>query len=200
MELDDLKESWKKAGRTENLRDGGIIELIQNKSVGPLADLRKSFRKQIFLVVFLVTIIIINLGRKHQIFNDVIFWCYIGCCIGLCVFFYVNYRLVSKMACMDCVIRSNLEKQVETLEKRLKWKLVAVRIALVFFIVLFEVLPYFAHEPMLDKWHKVPLLIRLLAYAAFLTLQYFLSRSFSRRRYGSHLSHLKQLLDEMKAV
>lgn len=150
------------------------------------------------LIPLLVAFIVNSFSNKPQIFTDVMFWSYITFCIGLCLFFYFNYRLVSKMECMDCMIKSDLERQVETLEKRLRWRLMGIRIVLVFFIVLSEILPYFDHEPMLEKWHFVPLTIRLLVYAALLAFQYFATPVISKRKYGQHLSYLKQLLNEMQ--
>lgn len=197
MELDDLKQTWQQTEKTPKSENNDIIELIKHKSNGPVAALKKRFKKQMILILLLVAFIINSFSHK-QIFTDVMFWSYITFCIALCLFFYFNYRLVSKMECMDCMIKSNLEQQVNILEKRLKWQKVGKQTALVFFIVLSETLTYFANEPMLEKWHSVPLFIRLLVYASLFTIQYFISPLISKRKYGRHLSYLKQLLNEMQ--
>lgn len=199
MELDDLKQTWKQADKKQKIPSGDITELIQNKSFGPFAALKKRFRKQIVLVIFTAALLINNLSRNHQIFTDVLFWSYIAFCIALCLFFYLNYRLVSKMLCMDGMIKFNLERQVAILEKRLKMQLVGIRIIAVLFIVLSEVLPYLDNEPMLEKWHSLPPLLRLLVYVTLLVSQYFISKAVSQRRYGQHLSYIKNLLNEMQS-
>ena len=99
---------------------------------------------------------------------------------------------------MDGMVKANLEQQIATLQSRLKWKITGVRIALLYFILLAEVMPYFQHYSMLDKWHSLSLAVRLAAYVGFLLLQYFISTVVSHRKYGKHLLYLKQLANEMQ--
>jgi hypothetical protein len=67
-----------------------------------------------------------------------------------------------------------------------------------FLCVLLEVVPFFQHCLMLDKWHSLPPLVRFGAYAAFLVLQYFLSRMVSERKFGAQVNCLKSLIKEME--
>jgi len=114
------------------------------------------------------------------------------------VFASMNYRIVEKMGTMDGMVKHNLEQQVDLLETRLKWKLIVLRIVLVFFVILLEVIPYFQHYRMLDKWHSLSPLVRFASYAGFFILQYFLSRVVSERKFGSHIKYLKDLMNEMQ--
>ncbi|MEO8174373.1 MAG: hypothetical protein ABI581_14865 [Sediminibacterium sp.] len=50
---------------------------------------------------------------------------------------------------------------------------------------LIEIVPYFQHYRMLDKWHSVPLVIRLLAYATLVVMQYTVSKSLQKEGLGS---------------
>lgn len=197
MELDNLKQTWKESEKLQKPANQNILELIQHKSNGPVAALKKGFRRQMILIPVVVAIIINNF-RYHQIWNDVVFWCYLVFCTALCLFFYFNYRIAGKMESKDGVIKANLEQQVAILQKRMKWHPVGVRIVLLFFIILIEVITRFANEPMIEKWHTVPLVIRLLVYAALFIFQYYGSRFKSQRKYGRHLSYLKELLQEMQ--
>jgi hypothetical protein len=45
MELDDLKHQWKQADKTQKPINQNIMELIQHRSRGPVAALKRSFRK-----------------------------------------------------------------------------------------------------------------------------------------------------------
>ena len=98
---------------------------------------------------------------------------------------------------MDGLLKENLEQQITLLQTRMKWTIIGLRLALLFFIVLAEVLPYFQHFRMLDKWHSLPIYMRFGLYAALLILQYFISPLVLQRKFGRHLSSLKQLAKEL---
>jgi len=195
MELDDLKETWKKTNLKKTNTD--IMEIIQHKSYGPVSALKREFIKQIRLMIILpIVLILTNLQNVDAVLTSIMFWSYVAICIGVILFSYFNYRTVSKMS-MDGMVRSNLEQQIGLVEKRLKWKQNGLRIALVYLILLAEVIPYFQHYRMLDKWHSLAPLIRFGTYAGFLVLQYFVSRAVCQMRFGSHLAYLKNLVKEM---
>lgn len=198
MELDELKQTWKQVEATMKPANVNIIELMQNKSYGPVAELKRRFRKQLIIIPFLVAIVINNLSRNHNIFIDPIFWCYIAFCTFVCLSFYFNYKLLGKMQCMDCMIKSNLEAQVKTLETRLQWYVKGVRIMLVFMIVLLEVLMFLNLEPSFHKWQSQAIVIRLGSYLALVVLQYFVSKLLFKRKYGNHLEYVKKLVAELQ--
>jgi len=198
MELDDLKQAWNQKQSTKPLNTD-IMELIQHKSYGPLAALKKAFRKQIVLMAIIPAyFIIFNVDDVHALLNNVILWSYIAFCLGVIIFSYYNYRIVNKMEGMDYMVKMNLEQQVDLLERRMKWKKTALIFALIFFILLIEIVPYFQHYRMLDKWHSLPVAIRYLAYAGLFVLQYFANTWVNERRYGRHLKYLKELAKEMQ--
>jgi hypothetical protein len=198
MELDDLKDSWKQTN-IKKITNTNIMELIQHKSYGPVSALKRAFAKQIKVMIIIPLILLLtNLDDVGKVLTSVMFWSYVIFCIVIIVFSYYNYRLVEKMEDMVGLVKSRLEQQIHILETRLKGNIVAVRIGLLFFIFLTEVLPYFQHYRMLDKWHSLNPIIRYSVYALFLILQYFLSKSISQKKYGKHLSYLKELVEEMQ--
>ena len=143
MELDDLKQTWQQ-NQSPKISNTNIMELIQHKSYGPVAALKKAFRKQIALMAIIpVFFFISNVDNLSHAVSSVMLWCYIAFCIGVIVFSYHNYRIVSKMEGMDNLVKSNLEQQVTILESRMKWKKTGLMVALVFFILLTEIVPYF---------------------------------------------------------
>src|SRR4051812_27652546 len=199
MELDDLKDAWKLAEKNHTLTNNNIMELIRHKSYGPIAALKTRFRKQMILMPLIMLVLFMNGIIGHlEILTNVMFWCYTVFCLSLSVYFYLNYRLVKKMECMDGMIKSNIEQQIEILEKRLVWHIIGVRVALIFFIALAELLIYVQPGSMLLKWHQVAPGVRILSYGALLVLQYFLSRALSQHKYGQHLAYLKELVKEMQ--
>ena len=198
MELDDLKQTWKETTIKKN-KNTDIMDLMKHKSYGPIAALKREFRKQIVVMALLpLFLLITTIDDITKIYTNVLFWSYVAFCLGMIMFASMNYRIVEKMGMMDAKVISNLEQQIDLLETRLKWKLIGLRIILLFFIVLVEVVPYFQHYRMLDKWHSLSPLIRFGTYAAFLILQYFLSKLVSERKFGGHINYLKSLMKEMK--
>ena len=73
-----------------------------------------------------------------------------------------------------------------------------MRVVLLFFIVLVEVVPYLQHYRMLDKWHSLPAAVRIGAYALLLLLQYFINKKVKQHKVGRHLDYLKELLTQMQ--
>lgn len=199
MELDDLKETWKQSTKNQKPKNTDIMELIQHKSYGPVSQLKKAFLKQIRLMIIIpLFIFFTNLNDVQHVLTSVMFWSYITLCAGLVVYSWRNYLLVRKMEIMDNMVKPNLEQQVSVLETRLRWQINGVRLALIFFIILTEVLPYFQHYRMLDKWHSLSPWIRFSVYAAFLLLQYFTARAVLQRKFGQHIDYLKGLVREME--
>src|SRR5437868_3525546 len=136
MELDDLKLSWKETEIKKNINTD-IMKLIQHKSYGPVAALKREFRKQIIVMTILpIMLICTSADDITKPLTSVLFWAYVTFCIGVIVFAYFNYRIADKMSNMDGMVKSNLEQQVNTLETRLKWKIIGLRIALLFFVIL----------------------------------------------------------------
>lgn len=198
MELDDLKQSWKQAEENIKPLNTNIMELIQNKSYGPIATLKSRFRKPLILLPVITAIVLINLSKHHDLLSDVLFWFYITICLVMCSYFFFSYRLVNKMQCMDCRVKANLEQQVTTLEKAFTWRLIAIRIIFILFIVLLEVLLYFHQEPSLAKWYTQPLPLRLVTYAGSIALFFLVTRLILNRKYGKHIHYLKALVQQMQ--
>jgi cyanate permease len=198
MELDDLKQSWKQGDKTPS-NTPNIMELIHQKSKGPIASLKTAFRKQMGAITAIMASIIITQARNiDNASSNVLFWTYIGFCLAMIAAFYFNYRLTQKMESMDEQVKNNLEQHVALLEQRLKWQVIGTRLVGLLFVLLLEVLPLYQHGRMLDKWHALPAAIRFACYAAFFVLQYFLGRAIKQRKFGKHLDHLKSLLQELR--
>ena len=198
MELDDLKQTWKETNVTNN-KNTDIMDLMKHKSYGPIAALKREFRKQIVFMALLPLILLLTtVDDISQIFTNVLFWTYVAFCVGMVVFGLTSYRLVENMGRMDGMVRPTLEQQIDLLERRLEGKIIALRVTLLVFIVLVEVLPFFQHYRMLDKWHSLSPFIRFGSYAGLLILQYFVSRMANERKFGGHIKYLKALLSEMQ--
>lgn len=198
MELDDLKNTWKQEEQKQT-KTPDIMELIHQKSRGPLASLKHAFRRQmIAIAVLMMAISVSNAGNIETIPGYVLYFTYIVFCLSIILVFYFHYRQTSKMERMDKAVKTNLEEYVVQLEQRLNWQYTGSRLVVLLFIVLVEVLPLFYHARMLDKWHSVPPFIRFSSYAVYFLIVYIVSRRVKQRKFGRHLDRLKELLTTMK--
>ena len=171
--------------------------MIQHKSYGPVAALKRGYRKQMVVMAIMPFVLLLtNAADISKPLTSVLYWTYVVFAIGVIWFAYYNYRIADRMQDMNGMVKSNLEQQVLLLQTRLRWKIIGLRIALLFFIVLIEVLPYFQHYRMLDKWHSLPILTRYAVYVGFFLFQYFLSPVVLQRKFGRHLNYLQGLLKE----
>ena len=199
MELDDLKKHWQKTANLDNSNNQNIIAMIYQKSHGPVASLKRSYKKQMVAMTLApVFIIATNLQHIDKTLTSALFWFYILFCIGVIAFAKKSYAIVKKMEGMDGMVKSNLELQLMLLEKRQKQNINGIRIGLLFFIVLTEMLPYFQDFRMLNTWNSLSPFIRFGAYAILLLFQYAVSRSISYRKFGQHIDYLKNLVQQMQ--
>ncbi|TDH26982.1 hypothetical protein EXU57_09260 [Segetibacter sp. 3557_3] len=199
MDLDALKQQWQQADTTKQPSNRNIMEIIQHQSTGPIAKLKRSFRKQMIAMIAVpIGILATNIHHIDKTLTSALFWFYILFCIGVIFFAKMNYNLVKKMEVMDGRVKTNLEQQIFLLETRLKQNLIGIRVALLLFIVLTEILPYFQHFRMLNTWHALPAYTRFGAYAALLLFQYLVSRAVSHRKFGKHIAYLKELVSQMQ--
>jgi len=197
MELDELKHLWQETDQ-QKTSNKAIMEMIQNKSYGPVAALKKEFRKQIIVMAILpVFMLLTNVDDISKPLTSVLFWAYVMFCASVVVFAYRNYRIAEQMSSMDGMVKTTLEQHVSLLQQRIQTLFIGLRVALISLIILTEIVPYIQHYRMLDKWHSLSPFIRFGSYIALLSIQYFLSKKMLYRKFGSHLSYLKKVLQEM---
>ncbi len=175
------------------------MQMIQHKSHGPVAALKQSLRRQmIAMTIVPIAIIATNMQHLDKTLTSALFWFYILFCFCVIAFARMNYKVVQQMEKLDGNVKQTLQEHLSLLEKRLQQNLVGIRIALLFFVILTEVLPYFQNFRMLNTWHSLSPWIRFSAYAGLLLFQYFISRVVSQRKFGQHVERLKRMVQEME--
>lgn len=194
MELDDLKESWKKDNEKSNL-NLNIMELIQRKSGGPIAVLKKIFKKK-FLVLTMVTC---TLAMQNITLwnNDLMMWLFIGFCGLIDGYYYTRYNLLDDMQVLDMAVSNNIQKQVAILEKGFVFHLAILQVMPVIFAIVLEILMYHHQEPFFADWYGQPVYLRVACYTGlvgvfFIVKQYTIDRNFSR-----HIKYLKELSTQL---
>jgi hypothetical protein len=125
---------------------------------------------------------------------------------GFIAYYWRKRKLLLEMECLSCEVRSNLERQVRSLEKYIRFYLVAgtalVPISLLFFGWLFHVKAWFPDTDSLffpsattTVWTAA---LAWFALTAILTTGlYFLNKWYVRTLYGKHVEKLRKVLDDM---
>jgi hypothetical protein len=143
-------------------------------------------------------LLLTNLDNAYGVLRSVMFWSYTAFCVAVIIVAAMNYRIAARMEGLDQMVKPSLELHIQLLQRRLDQLIIGLRIALIYFIVLTEVLPYFQHYRMLAYWHSLSPFLRFGAYAAILAAQYFIGRKQLHYKFGRHLAHLKSLVGEMQ--
>jgi hypothetical protein len=205
MELDNLKTIWKE----QELLPGDdqehaemLAQLIRERSHGPIARMRRNLRFEglLMLVTYIPTVMMYLFMFQGRLSGIGLMMTLI--LIFFLVYFYQKNRLLKKMQCVTCEVRSNLAQQVRVLGKYIRfylWSGMVVKMAA--FVIAYWVLEYSemqAHKLQSPHWFKPVYLLVLLV--PFAVGSYFLDRAYIHKLYGRHVKKLKELLREMDEV
>lgn len=206
MELDNLKTVWREqkipAGDDEQ-HAGMLASLLRERSCGPIERMRRNTRREslLLLVTYIPTIVIYLTMFQGKLWG-------ISVIMGVILVFYwvyysLKFRLLRKMQCVACEVRSNLARQVAVLGKYVRfyhWSSTLVLFtALVGAYWILEYSYGAVHPRQIPPWWFQPgfLLAMLIPFGVG---AWFFNRSYVNKLYGRHIKKLKQLLTEMDEV
>jgi len=202
MELDNLKDLWRDLGQTEvhHNSDEQIILMLQKRSKSPIAKMKRNLRWELIAVVILYSLPIWHFFTVHQAryWELALFLLVIG--IFFIFYYYHKNKLLGEMQCVTCEVRSNLEKQLITLEKYVRFYFISGTILtpVAFFVAAFIV------------WFKSPVTgvsksLNSIQYTYIIglgiivtILSYLLNKWYVNKLYGQHIKKLKNLLHQME--
>jgi hypothetical protein len=210
MELDTLKTIWREQQIPATADTGPVRlqELLRKKARGPIARIRRNLRIEgILILVTYIPCILIYLvmfdGKLYPL--SIVFFLIL---FIYSVYFYAKGRLLWKMQCITCEVRSNLAMQVRTLGKYIRfylWSgtlLIPVVFIIVYVIIRREPPPlhlkslYPLQRPGLSPWWTEPVSLVVLA-IPFTAALYFVNKWYINKMYGRHIEKIKAMLREM---
>ena len=199
MELENLKKSWQQSG--ENIRppQKNISELIKRGSEQPLERLRRRFRKGMLLMPAVASIVIIQFGRKKDFASEFLVWYLLAFSAIMLVYFYINYRLVTRMQLNEGDVHSNLLRQTKLLTRLLTLRLLLMRGAMILFCMLSEALIYFRHGKGFESWQAHSLAYRVAIYSVIFVFFFFFTRIAINHRYRKNIERLQSLIKQSEA-
>lgn len=218
MELDSLKDIWKNLDE-QDLRPGAdvpITSMLQKRSKSPVAKMKRNLYWEMAALVVCYTFAIWYYITAWQgRYWEVALLLFL---VGVFALFYYlrKNKLLNEMQCVACEVKSNLKRQLVTLEKYVNFYFVSsiLLTPIAYFvaglIVFFktpngagsfdfgngaDTLGRIPHTDYLD--HRF--FITFIVVGVILTIGvYFLSRWAINRLYGQHIRKLKELVEQME--
>jgi len=221
MELDSLKDIWKNLDE-EDLQPGRevpILSMLQKRSQSSIARLKRNLNRELVAVVVIYSLTIWYIVAYQKLYRELaVLLALVG---GAFLFYYYHKnKLLKQMQCVACEVKSNLSRQLFTLEKYVRFYFIAGTILtpLAYFaagaIILFN-----AHEttqslnnvPFDDAQASVssmPIVAHIANHRFFVLFvslgvaitvgSYFINRWYVKKMYGQHIQKLKELLVQME--
>jgi hypothetical protein len=199
MELDNLKSIWKEQETLVPVADPERLAwLLQLKSRGPIARMRHNLRVEAVLmfITYIPTIIAYLSLFDGRLKGISLFLFVVLCFYG--VYFYLKDRLLIKMQCVTCEVRSNLAGQVKALRKYIRFYLwSAVLVILIALLVAGSTVRYAMQlKGMTIHWWLQP--VFGLGLLAPLTVGlYYVKKWYVNKLYGRHIEKLDAMVHEM---
>jgi hypothetical protein len=204
MELDQLKNIWQREP-AQSKEDEQLISLMSRRSNNPIARMKRNLLFELIAIIVLYGFTIAYYAYAFQGKMHEVSWFMVGIAFCFFIYYYRKNRLLNKMECLTCQVRSNLQRQVNTLEKYVKFYLLAgtalVPLAIFFFTWLIYVksptklVSVFYPSAAYPLWQTI--LVWLLLVGVSTLLVYYLNKWYVKKLYGNHIEKLKKLLVEM---
>lgn len=209
MELDSLKEIWSEVGNKPVQPDNNeqIAEMLNKSSQSPIAKMKRNLRWELATIIVLFIPIAIYYFIAFSGEFSVIAWMYIGLVVLFAVYFYYKNKLLSEMQCVSCMVKSNLELQVKTLEKFIRFYLIAGTLMVPVLIIWLWLILYNRLPSVQNSFHfwpsaAVSFLKTGFAWALILgffsIIFYFINKWYIHKLYGRHIAKLRSVLNEME--
>lgn len=217
MELDSLKDIWKNLDE-QDLRSGSdvsITSMLHKRSKSPVAKMKRNlYWEMAALVVFYSLAIWYYITGWQGRYWEVALLLFLVGIFALFYYFRKN-KLLKDMQCVACEVKSNLKRQLVTLEKYVNFYFVSSILItpMAYFvaglIVFFKTPPPKpgkvdfhgggASLPQVTEQLPTQSLITFITIGVILTIGvYFLSRWAIDRLYGQHIKKLKELVEQME--
>jgi hypothetical protein len=205
MELSDMKNIWNDKP-AEPVGSDKIFAMLTKQSHNPIAKMKRNLKMELLIVIFSFGGVAAYYFIAFKSEYGIIGWAYALLLVLFCYYFFRKNKLLGQMQCSSCQVKSNLELQLRTLERYVKFYLISgtaiIPILFIFLgIVLYYKKPKLINETILYPSATNPVWKFILAWFILLTISttimWVLNRGYVNKLYGRHIHNLKQLLLQM---
>ncbi len=207
MELDQWKDIWKTEGEQPSKDAQKLRSLLDKKSNSPVSKMKRNLKVELWFLIITYGAIILFYFLAFKGRLSVVSWFMLFIGLLFVIYFQRKNKLLTEMECLSCEVKSNLQKQVTTLEKYIRVYLIGGTLLAPISLLFFGWFSYIKarknvndslffpgeHNPM---WKAILAWVILTAIVTFLF--YFLNKWYVRKLYGKHVEKLKEVLSEME--
>jgi hypothetical protein len=200
MELEKLKELWVDSTNSSlPIDEEGLSKILNQSSRRPIALIKRNLKLEVLFVILLYGFLIwliLNQVDSNILYVDIILLVLAG--ILFCFYAFYKNKLLNKMECVGCEVKSNLSLQVKSLEKLVKLYFKVGNIGIVFVYLIAGAISYIEAEGDTVHFpHVLELVIFITIGAVLFIISYYFSRWYLFQLYGKHIQKLKNILYEM---
>ncbi len=205
MELDQLKEMWGDVGSKEQGPSADELQaLLQKKSKSPIAKMKRNLLVELLFIIVLYFFTVVYYFLNYSGGMLIAAWMLIVIGVFYVFYFLRKRKLLNRMECVSCEVKSNLKMQLVTLEKYVRFYMISgtFLFPLVFITTGLVVLLYSPEATATPSIKSTTFLAGITAVlvvvAAALTIPiYYLNKWYVRKLYGQHIERLKAIVNEM---
>ncbi len=196
MELDNFKNTWKEMvpGEMKTSKEEFLV-MLQQKSQRPIARMKRNIYWEAGAVIVLYSLAaLMNYFMNPMFFEEMSIMLLVIGVLGL-YYYYRKLKLLKEMECVQCEVKSNLNRQVTLLEKYIRFYFLAgtVLAPLVYFVsgyLIINKLPVYPSR-------GVSFYVLFAGFGIILTgLSYYLNKWYVAKLYGQHVAQLRNLLSQ----
>jgi hypothetical protein len=199
MELEKLKEMLNQSAASDNEVSATSLEkILSTKSKSVVGKMKRNLMIELSLMILLYGYVIL------KYFNNMtaISWLLGGIELIFLIYFIIKHRLLNRLECPSCKIQCNLTKQLNALERLLRFYLwIGVLLIPMTALGSFWIgYAYYSYPGGLPKELSFLLLTSAIILAATLLLcipLYFFTKWYIRKLYGAHIEKLKMMMNEL---
>ena len=200
MELEKLKELWVDSTNSSlPINEEGLSKILNQSSRRPIALIKQNLKLEVLFVILLYGFLIwliLNQVDSNILYVDIILLVLAG--ILFCFYAFYKNKLLNKMECVGCEVKSNLSLQLKSLEKLVKLYFKVGNIGIVFAYLIAGTISYIEAEGDTVHFpHVLELVIFITIGAVLFIISYYFSRWYLFQLYGKHIQKLKNILYDM---
>ena len=208
MDLDQLKDIWQGLDQPVGEQQGRqeILALLKKRSQGPIAKMKRNLQWELILVILSYTAVITHYFTAFDQDLQSVAWFLLVIGLLFLAYYYKKNKLLNEMQHISGKVKVHLERQVNTLEKFVRFYLFAgaglVPACLAFFgWIFYRELPDLSTDSIFFTSSENPAWKAILAWTiltlALTIIVYFANRWLLDKLYGNHIRKLRQIVAEM---
>lgn len=200
MELEKLKELWDDSNNSSlPINEEGLSKILNQDSRCPIALIKRNLKLEVLFVILFygfVIWLISNQVDSNLLYFDILLLILVG--MLFCIYAFYKYKLLNKMECVACEVKSNLNLQLNSLEKLVKLYFKVGNIGVVFVYLIAGAISFLeSKDDKVQFPHALEIIIFLSIGLIIAIINYYISRWYIFNLYGKHIQKLKNILYEM---